>query len=288
MSTRANRSYRYSIRYRYPMISWRLLISTKPLSRFRQIHDVRKSWTKNEAERTKAKNSRMPSGHPVSLYLLHVPLGGTLVLPVATGLARGAEQQGSQFVYPLRGGDGAGRRRRGRRCGAQPVIPPQHRPQHPRVLPSAPPPLRLGSSPLSSVSPLRCFRYPFYRGTAALFSRSPLVYLPRAPLVTSFPLWGAISHRRTHATAWVVATPVAGELRSSADVASPRLDDDVDVHTRSPTRDTGAYHGTRPKQISDVRRLRLEFEISVGWRQRISRDIRGVTSSLFQNYTRAK
>jgi len=76
----------------------------------------------------------MPSGHPMSLYLLHVPLGGALALPVATGLAGGAEQQRGQFVHPLRGGDGAGRRRRGRRCGAQPVIPPQHRPQHPRVL----------------------------------------------------------------------------------------------------------------------------------------------------------
>lgn len=75
----------------------------------------------------------MPSGRPVSLYLLHVPLGGALALPVATGLAGGAQQQGGQFVYPLRGGDGAGRRRRGRRCGAQPVIPPQHWPQHPRV-----------------------------------------------------------------------------------------------------------------------------------------------------------
>lgn len=73
--------------------------------------------------------------HPVVfLYLLHVPLGGTLALPVA-GFAGCAEQKRSQFVYPLGRGRGTGRRC-GRRCGAQPVITPQHRPQHPRVLPS--------------------------------------------------------------------------------------------------------------------------------------------------------
>lgn len=63
---------------------------------------------------------------PVGFYLLHVPLRGILVLPVAAGLAGGAEQQGRQFVHPLDAG-----RRRGRRW-AQPVIP-QHGPQHPRV-----------------------------------------------------------------------------------------------------------------------------------------------------------
>lgn len=62
----------------------------------------------------------------VCVYLLHVPLRGILVLPVAAGLAGGAEQQGRQFVHPLDAG-----RRRGRRW-AQPVIP-QHGPQHPRV-----------------------------------------------------------------------------------------------------------------------------------------------------------
>lgn len=144
----------------------------------------------------------MPSGHPVSLYLLHVPLGGALALPVATGLARGAEQQGSQFVYPLRGGDDAGRRRRGRRCGTQPVIPPQHWPQHPRVLPSAP--LRLPSSPLSSVSPLRCSRYPFYRETtlsAASSFASSCLSSSHLLVPLGLPLGQAISYRRTHAMA---------------------------------------------------------------------------------------
>lgn len=47
---------------------------------------------------------------PVCVYLLHVPLRGILVLPVAAGLAGRAEQQGRQFVHPLDAG-----RRRGRR-----------------------------------------------------------------------------------------------------------------------------------------------------------------------------
>lgn len=200
-------------------------------------------WSRTNEDQ---KVSRMPSGHPVSLYLLHVPLGGALTLPVATGLARGAEQQGGQFVYPLRGGDGTGRHRRGRRCGAQPVIPPQHRPQHPRVLPSVPP----RSTVLApSMLPPPWSQYPFYRGIALRVflssSSSPLVHSSSQ---------GGDHLPETPATEWAIATPVAGELRPSADVASPRLDvdDDVDVHTRSPARDTGAYHDTGPKRISDV------------------------------------
>lgn len=246
-STRASWSYRARYRYRYPWSPRVLLIFTKPLSRFHgKCTTSVNRQRKNEAERTQAKNSKMPSGHPVSLYLLHVPLGGALALPVPTGLARGAEQQGSQFIYPLRGGDGAGRRRRRRRCGAQPVIPPQHRPQHPRVLPSDP--LRLLSSPpFVSVTPSGRFRYPSSRATALSSATSPsrlLVCLLRTPLVPVFLSRGGDLLPEIHATARAIATPVAGELRSSADVASPRLavDDDVDVDTRSPTRDAGAYH----------------------------------------------
>lgn len=83
--------------------------------------------------------------------------------------------------------------------------------------------------------------------------------------------WGTMSFRGrclwgTHVTARAVTTLVAGKLRSSADVASPRLDvdDDVDVHARSPARDAGTYHGIGPKRISDVRQLQLKFEISIG------------------------
>lgn len=209
----------------------------------------------------------MPSSHPVSLYLLHVPLGGALALPVATGLAGGAEQQGGQLVYPLRGGDGAGRHRRGRRCGAQPVIPPQHRPQHPRVLPSAP---RLSFSlpfcrchPLDApfIAELPFLRLPPLLLRVFLFSSHPSVtpfLFEGGGRATSLgnPRYGASCRdarcRRT--------------VRSSADVASPRLDvdDDVDVHARSPARDAGAYHDIEPKRISDVRQLRLKFEISIG------------------------
>lgn len=55
-------------------------------------------------------NKRMMNLLPVCVYLLHVPLRGILVLPVAAGLAGRAEQQGRQFVHPFDAG-----RRRGRR-----------------------------------------------------------------------------------------------------------------------------------------------------------------------------
>lgn len=157
---------------------------------------------------------------------------------MAAGLARGAEQQGGQFVHPLDGGS-AGRRRRGRRCWAQPVIPPQHRPQHPRV--------DLSAAVLLPLPPLRSVPSGF------LFAR-----------VLAFPV---IASSRSSLFAWrlpsgtirqAVAARVAGELNRRR--RASRLDDD-DARARSP-RAAGAYHrGPVLRVVSDARRqLRLKFQ----------------------------
>jgi len=84
-SSQANRSYR--ARYVIAIPSSHLLISNY-FSASGICVSCQRKWSRtNEGQ-----NSRMPSGHPVSLYLLHVPLGGALTLPVTTGLAGGAEQ----------------------------------------------------------------------------------------------------------------------------------------------------------------------------------------------------
>lgn len=189
-----------------------------------------------QATKTQGKNTTtFIIRHPgLSLYLLHVPLGGALALPVVAGLAGGAEQQGGQFVHPL--GTGGGRRHRhGRRCGAQPVIPPQHRPQHPRAL-CPPCPLRLPSS-----LPRCSFSRENLRPDASL----SLFLLFLSVL---FSLSGGV-----HDTSCRVARRRRTE--PSTDVASPRLDadDDDDVRARPLAPDAGAYHRTVPRRVSDAR-----------------------------------
>lgn len=177
--------------------------------------------------------------------------------------------KGASLFTPLAGGTVPVAAGVGDAVGLSPSSPPNTGHSIHVFCPLPPSRLPVSPSPLSSVSPPRCFRYPFLYHRTPRYSASR--YRPSSrssclssshPSGTTLPLGEATE---THDTTRAVATPVAGELRSSADVPSPRLDvdDGVDVHTRSSAWDTGAYHGTGPKRISDVRQLRLKLKVSV-------------------------
>ena len=234
----------------------------------------------------------------MSLYLLHVPLGGALALPVATGLAGGAEQQRGQFVHPLRGGDGAGRRRRGRRCGAQPVIPPQHRPQHPRVLTrwppstSSSPPFFFAATPLDGTPwspplsrklhvfvsrPLACLLFAPLGGTPPSSSRgSNLFFRPNF-----LPRYDGASCRDARCR----RTEIVGRRR----VTTPRCRwRRWRAIARSGCRsvswyqvDTDFWRSTAAAEVWDFDRLRAKLIVcSAAW------EVRGVTLSLFRDARR--
>lgn len=265
------------------MISSHLLISTKTtLSGFRQARRRAQVVNENEAERTKAKQQDAVQSSGVSLPVARTT-GWSSGSSGGHRACRGRRAAGgSACVPPSRGG------RRSPPAWATLWGSARHPPPTPATASTCftlCPPVYSPQSFLS-VSPPRCS---LYRRTA---TPSPLLrvffLVLFAPLGYTLPLggWclsGDNAFGESHVTARAVTTPVAGKLRSSADVASPRLDvdDDVDVHARSPARDAGTYHGIGPERISDVRQLQLKFEISIGWGRRATLSCLGNSRSHF-------
>lgn len=205
--------------------------------------------------RTKAKTAGLPSGHPVCLFTCCTYHWVELWLfRWPPGLQGAQSSRGVSLFTPFAGGTALVATGVGDAVGLSPSSPPNTGHSIHVFCPCAPPPAIVSSRfSRPNVTPLVLF--PLSQNGVALSSPPPrlLALVFFAPLAIH-PFSGrkgwAISFRGlVRVTARVVTTAVAGELRSSADVASPRLDaddDDVDVHARSPARDAGAYHGTEP------------------------------------------